>query len=130
MQDSGHTPEWVGPMVERTMRNGKKVYTSAFKAWMVEHARVPGVSVSGLAVRHGVNANLLRHWMRLEHWGAPAAAPVLLPVTVTQPEPCAAPVATREGWAPIEIVLGEAIVRVPVGVDLQHLRLVLQALRA
>jgi transposase-like protein len=56
-------------MVERTMRNGKRIYTSAFKAWMVEHARVPGVSVSGLAVRHGVNANLLRHWMRLEHWG-------------------------------------------------------------
>ncbi len=52
------------------MRNGKRIYTSAFKAWMVEHAQVPGVSVSGLAVRHGVNANLLRHWMRLEHWGA------------------------------------------------------------
>lgn len=72
MQDSGHTPEWAGPMVERTMRNGKRIYTSAFKAWLVEQSRVPGVSVSGLAVRHGVNANLLRHWMRLEHWGAPA----------------------------------------------------------
>lgn len=117
-------------MVERTMRNGKRIYTSAFKAWLVEHARVPGVSVSGLAVRHGVNANLLRHWMRLEHWGSPTAAPVLLPVTVTQPEPCAAPQATREGSAPVEIVLGETTVRVRVGVDLQHLRLVLQALRA
>ncbi|HBN8507760.1 transposase [Pseudomonas aeruginosa] len=105
------------------------MYTSAFKAWLVGHARVPGVSVSGLAIRHGVNANLLRHWMCLEHWGSPTAAPVLLPVTVTQPEPSAAPQATREGSAPVEIVLGEAIVRVPVGVDLQHLRLVLQALR-
>lgn len=130
MQNSGHTPEWAGPMVERTMRNGKKVYTSAFKAWMVEHARVPGVSVSGLAVRHGVNANLLRHWMRLEHWGVPGPAPILLPVTVTQPAPAVAPTAVADGSAPIEIALGEAIVRVPVGVDLQHLRLVLQALRA
>lgn len=130
MQDSGHTPDWAGPMVERTMRNGKRIYTSAFKAWLVEHARVPGVSVSGLAVRHGVNANLLRHWMRLEHWGSPTAAPVLLPVTVTHPEPSAAPLATSEGSAPIEIALGEATVRVPVGADLQHLRLVLQALRA
>ena len=111
------------------MRNGKRIYTSAFKAWMVEQSRVPGASVSGLAVRHGVNANLLRHWMRLEHWGCSAVAPVLLPVTVTQPEPCAAPVATREGSGPIEIVLGETTVRVPVGADLQHLRLVLQALR-
>ena len=116
-------------MVERTMRNGKRIYTSAFKAWLVEHARVPGVSVSGLAVRHGVNANLLRHWMRLEHWGACAGAPVLLPVTVTQPEPAAVPSPMAEGSAPIEIVLGEAIVRVPVGVGFQHLRLVLQALR-
>lgn len=129
MQNCGHTPEWAGPMVERTMRNGKRIYTWAFKSWMVEQARVPGASVSGLAVRHGLNANLLRQWMRLEHWGAPAPAPILLPVTVTQPEPAAAPLAMREGSAPVEIVLGDAIVRVPLGVDLQHLRLVLQALR-
>ena len=119
-------------MVERTMRNGKRIYTSVFKAWLVEQARVPGVSVSGLAVRHGVNANLLRHWMRLEHWGAPAPGPVLLPVTVTQPTPApaAAPAPPAEGSAPIEIVLGEATVRVPVDADLLHLRVVLQALRA
>lgn len=130
MQNSGHTPEWAGLMVERTMRNGKRIYTSAFKAWLVEQSRVPGVSISGLAVRHGVNANLLRHWMRLEHWSAPAAAPVLLPVTVTQPAPAAVPTPMAEGSAPVEIVLGQAIVRVPGGVDMQHLRLVLQALRA
>lgn len=117
-------------MVERTMRNGKRIYTSAFKAWLVEHARVPGVSVSGLAVRHGVSANLLRHWMRLEHWGSSATAPVLLPVTVTQPEPAAVPTRMAEGSAPIEIALGEAVVRVPADANLQHLRLVLQALRA
>lgn len=117
-------------MVERTMRNGKWIYPSAFKAWLVAQARVPGVSVSGLAVRHGVNENLLRHWMRLEHWGAGVECPVLLPVTVTQPAPATAPALTAEGSAPVEIVLGQAIVRVAVGVDLQRLRLVLQALRA
>ena len=47
------------------MRNGKRIYASAFKAWLVEQACMPGASVSGLATRHGVNANLLRHWMRL-----------------------------------------------------------------
>ena len=118
-------------MVERTTRNGKRIYSSAFKAWLVEQARVPGVSVSGLATRHGVNANLLRHWMRLEHWGArPAAGPVLLPVTVTPPAHSAAPAPMAERSAPVEIVLGEATVRVPVGVEPQHLRLVLQVLRA
>ena len=28
MQDSGHTPEWNGPTVERVMRNGKRIYVS------------------------------------------------------------------------------------------------------
>ena len=117
-------------MVERTMHNGKRICTSAFKSWMVEQARLPGASVSGLAVRHGVNANLLRHWMRLAHWGAPAPAPILLPVTVTKPAPAAAPLAMREGSVPVEILLGEAIVRVPVGVGLRCRLLVLQALRS
>lgn len=100
MQDSGHTPEWAGPMVECTMRNGKRIYTSAFKAWLVEQSCVPGVSISSLAVRHGVNANLLRHWMRLEHWGCPAVARVLLPVTVTS-EAAAVAGAMAEGSASI-----------------------------
>ena len=68
MQDSGHTPEWNGPTVERVMRNGKRIYVSAFKAWLVEQALKPEVSVAGLALRHGVNANQLRSWMKLEHW--------------------------------------------------------------
>ncbi|WP_284414119.1 transposase [Acidovorax sp. SUPP2539] len=107
-------------MVERTMRNGKRIYTSAFKSWLVEQARVPGVSVSGLAVCHGVNANLLRHWMRLEHWGVPGPAPILLPVTVTQPAPAMAPTPVTEGSAPIEIALGEDVVRVPAGKVQRH----------
>ena len=53
MQDSGHTPEWNGPTVERVMRNGKRIYVSAFKAWLVEQALKPEVSVAGLALRHG-----------------------------------------------------------------------------
>ena len=68
MQDSGHTPEWSGPKVERTLRNGKHIYFSTFKAWLVEQASRPGASVAGLALRNGVNANLLRHWMKLGHW--------------------------------------------------------------
>ena len=46
MQDSGHTPELNGPTVERVMRNGKRIYVSAFKAWLVEQALKPEVSVA------------------------------------------------------------------------------------
>ena len=65
MQDSGHTPELTGQTVERLMRNSKRIFTSAFKAWLVEQAGKPATSVAGLALRHGVNANQLRRWMRL-----------------------------------------------------------------
>jgi transposase len=134
MQTCGHTPEWTGgPIVERTMRNGKRIYATAFKNWLVEQARLPGASVSGLALRHGINANLLRHWMQLDHWSTPAAQAALLPVTVTLPAPALPPVSApvhSVPAAPIEIVLGGTIVRVPAGVDAQHLRLVLEAVRA
>ena len=63
MQDSGHSPEWPGASVERKMRNGKRVFSMAFKVWLVEQASKPGVSVAGLALYNGVNANQLRHWM-------------------------------------------------------------------
>jgi transposase len=36
MQDCGHTPEWTGPVVERVMRNGKRIYDSGFKFWVSE----------------------------------------------------------------------------------------------
>ena len=85
MQDSGHTPEWNGPKVERTLRNGKHIYFSTFKAWLVEQASRPGASVAGLALRNGVNANLLRHWMKLGHWQS--GTPTLLPVTVLAQQP-------------------------------------------
>ena len=135
MQTYGHTPEWTaGPIVERTLSNGKRIYATAFKNWLVEQARLPGASVSGLAVRHGINANLLRHWMRLDHWTAAADdQAVLCPVSVTLPAlaspPVAAPVQCAAA-AQIEIVLGDTLVRVPAGVQAQHLRLVLEAVRA
>jgi len=135
MQDSGHTPEWTGPTVERLMCNGKRVFASAFKAWLVEQAVKPATSVAGLALRHGVNANQLRHWMRLAEQRGNERAPVLLPVYVEHartavapvvPVSSAAPVPTA---APIEIEVAGAIVRLYEGVDAHRLRMVLDALR-
>lgn len=135
MQHCGHTPEWTGAIAERAMRNGKKLYSSAFKKWIVEQAFKPGVSVSSLAMRHGINANQLRRWMRLRHWReassvASTPAPVMLPVTIAEPTPeplLMTP--TGPAASTIEIELAGAIVRVSVGVDAGQLRAVLQALR-
>ena len=131
MQDSGHTPEWSGPKVERTLRNGKQIYFSAFKAWLVEQAGRPGASVSGLALRNGVNANLLRHWMKLGHWQS--VTPTLLPVTVLAQQPCADVVAStlaQPSTGAVEIELCGAVIRLSGQVDAAQLTTVLAALRA
>ena len=131
MQDSGHTPEWNGPKVERTLRNGKHIYVSAFKAWLVDQASRPGASVSGLALRNGVNANLLRHWIKLGHWQS--VSPTLLPVTVMAQPPCADVVATsiaQPSSGTVEIELCGAVIRLSGQVDAAQLRTVVTALRA
>ena len=134
MQDSGHTPAWTGQTVERTRSNGKRVFTTAFKRWIVEQASAPGVSVAGLAMRHEVNANQLRRWMRLERVGGKPSLPVLLPVTVMsgRVEPAVAASVASDATldAHIEIELGDAIVRLGRGAHLADLRMVVQALRS
>ena len=53
------------------LRNGRRRYDPASKQWLVEACLQPGVSLAGLALQHGVNANLLRKCNR----------PVILSIT-------------------------------------------------
>jgi len=112
------------------MRNGKRLYASSFKAWLVEQANKPGVSVAALALRHGINANQLRHWMKLGHWQC--AAPSLLAVTVVPEAVSSATPLERPSHqaGTIEIEVSGAIVRVQGPVDAAQLRLVLVVLRS
>jgi transposase len=131
MQDSGHTSDWQGERVERVKVNGKRVFSTAFKAWLVAQAGRPGVSVAALAMRHEINANQLRRWMRLEHLAQPTRTPALLPVTLV-PQDCGqeSAAASPQPVPPIEIEVAGAVVRVHRGIDAEQLRVVLQALRA
>lgn len=45
-------------------RNGRRRYDPASKERLVASCLEPGVSVSRLALEHGVNANLLRKWIK------------------------------------------------------------------
>ncbi|WP_353642847.1 transposase [Mesorhizobium sp. WSM2239] len=45
-------------------RNGRRRYDPASKDLLVAACLEPGVSVSRLALEHGVNANLLRKWIK------------------------------------------------------------------
>lgn len=128
MQESGHTPDWQGQAVERVLSNGKRIFSSAFKRWLVEQASRPGVSVAGLALRFSVNANQLRRWIKLDAQ-VQTHSPAILPVTLVQPGAhavCMAPLPR----APIEVEIGGALVRVHEGTDAGHLRMVFDLLRA
>jgi transposase len=45
------------------LRNGRRRYDPASKQRLVEACLQPGVSLAGVALQHGVNANLLRKWV-------------------------------------------------------------------
>ncbi|WP_439652268.1 transposase [Neorhizobium galegae] len=50
--------------VLRAGRGGKREFDPASKARLLEACLIPGVSISKLALENGINANLLRTWIR------------------------------------------------------------------
>ena len=136
MNECGHIPEWSGQRVERTNARGRHRYCVPFKAWMVEQALKPGMSMAGLAMRNQVNANQLRRWVMLDRLRAGTAPPSttpqqqLLPVSViAEPGRTATVARAAAPNTAIEIELCGAIVRVREGAHAQTLRTVLDALR-
>ena len=68
----------------------RRQYSIAEKRSMVEETHVPGASVPEVALRHGVNANLLSVWRRLHQQGrliegTSSKQTALLPVKVSMP---------------------------------------------
>ena len=59
-----HTPRRLSEMVVKRHRDGRRRFDPQAKLALIEASREPGVSVAGLALEHGVNANLLRKWIK------------------------------------------------------------------
>lgn len=124
--------------MDTSERVRRKVWSEALKREIVAAASAPGASVSVVARRYDVNANLVFTWRRLygkspDALPAPAPAPVpapvpqLVPVMVTPDRPVATP--ARSVFDGIEIDLpGGYRVRCGQGVRPRDLRLVLDAL--
>jgi len=55
--------ELVSRLVTGHKRDGRSTYDPAAKAEIVRACLQPGVSVAGIAMRCGVNANLVRTWI-------------------------------------------------------------------
>ena len=78
-------------------------YPKPFKAQVVQECLQPGATVSSVAIRHGINANVIRKWLPL--YRLPAALPAFVPVRATPKRPAEASVI-------IELPLGEQSVTV------------------
>lgn len=84
--------------IEKPLRR-KRRHSEEFKDELVRACSEPGISVAGIALANGVNANLLRKWMgergvtapslrRSAESAAPVAhSPEFLPVAITPSEP-------------------------------------------
>lgn len=79
--------------VKSGSHKGRPNYSTDFKRRLAVAACVPNVSVSKLAMEHGVNANMLFKWCRQYHAGllGADAEPAFLPVAMaaTSGDECA-----------------------------------------
>ena len=118
----------------------RRRWSAARKAVIVAESLVAGAKVSEVAARHGVNANMLSAWRGQVSTGGmtrnrPKSAPISSAVTFALVKVVAAGPQSdaradlRPAAGAIEIVLGDASIRVVKGVDTATLSRVLAAVR-
>jgi transposase len=85
-------------------RDGRCRYDPEAKRELVEACLQPGVSVAGIALEHGINANLLRKWIDAYRRGLAPATPVS-PASL----PAFAPVVSSTAPVPVGYTLSVAL---------------------
>lgn len=84
----------------------RTTYPKLFKSQIVQECLQPDVSIASVALRHGINANLVRKWITLYRDRQPVSLPAFVPLKME-----AMPVSARQGMASIEIPLGPQALR-------------------
>jgi transposase len=106
--------------VVRPAKRGWRRHSQEFKARVIEMARQPDVSVAAVALANGLNANMLRRWVReadvpsASGRGAPVSAVptfVQLPMAAMQPGNAPTPSTDAPSNIVVEIQRGGATVR-------------------
>lgn len=80
--------------MESTMRQ-RTSYPKPFKAQVVQECLQPDVSIASIALRHGINANLVRKWIPLYRDRQPDALPAFVPLTMKPESEPAQPTLAR-----------------------------------
>lgn len=121
-------------VLKRGSRTGRLNYPRSFKLKVAVEACTPGISVSQLALRHHLNANMVFKWRReyvaglFAGFGTEESA--LLPVVVGTSQDERPALAPRCKRGTLVIELGGAVVRIDGMVDVDTLRQVIASLRA
>lgn len=114
--------------LEATGRRQHRKHAISDKRRIVELCLKPGASVAGVALAHGVNANLVRKWIGKYRAGEYGELGVpLLPVRV-RPDAQLKPITAASPKGSIDIELPGARVRIEGCVDAETLRIVLGSL--
>ena len=79
----------------------RTTYTKLFKSQIVQECLQPDVSIASVALRHGINANLVRKRIQLHRDRKPVSLPAFVPLKME-----AAPVSSPLGMISIEIPIG------------------------
>lgn len=113
----------------RVNRTGRRTYSRQYKLEIIQECSAPGASVAGIALSHGMNANLVRRWIVQHRSGRMLVAPKMLPVTLSAPIPSPRPQPnSSETTGVIEVELESARILVRGSVDPAALRAVIEAL--
>ena len=108
---------------------GRRSWSSEAKGRIVAESMAPGVVVSEIARRHGLNPQQLfawRHDAKQGRLALPADAVSFVPVVAASDDEPLAPVSKER----IEVHVGGAMVKVPDDADAKHLSKVLRALKS
>jgi len=101
-------------MIEPPARQWRRRHSREFKARVVAAAQQPGASVSGIALENGLNANLVRRWIK-EAKAKGSLAPTAQFVALASPDE--SPKVARSGSEPVRITLprahGEVVIEWP-----------------
>ena len=124
------------PVAAQERARTRRSYSLQFKRDLAAQCLEPGASVSAIALRHGINANVVRKWLPKGRGMASTGVATMLPVrlqpdaVVPNPRPRSTGLPVPGPRPPIELILQDATVRLPSGFDPLELRSIVQILVA